>query len=143
MAVQSIDISELLKEADSVRVFLSNRLDEQKNWKKSEILLERVYAAFTQQVEFLKSVNKRVSDGEAAIAAIEANRQQLSAELKPLKARVDSEREQLRLARDERTRQTAELDGQILAQQQKLAALNAAVSEKAGQLGAAIARELV
>lgn len=143
MAVQSIDISELLKEADSVRVFLSNRLDEQKNWKKSEILLERVYATFTQQVEFLKSVQSQVSAGEAAIAALETSRKQLAAEIGPLKVKVEAEREQLRKARAEFEQAKAEQDSELKARQEKLAALNAAVSEKAGQLGAAIARELV
>jgi septal ring factor EnvC (AmiA/AmiB activator) len=135
--------AELLKEAAVIRSFLSSRLDEFKNWRRSEQLLDEVHRVFIEEVNFLESVEKQVEAGKSAIATLEAKKAELEASIRPLKAQQAAGKESLARVLEEKGREVSKLDEMIGAREKKLSALDEAIKEKAGALGGLIARELV
>jgi hypothetical protein len=108
----------------------------------AQAFLEKINQVSTRQINFLRSIKNEVADGEQAIAALAAKRQEIEAELRPMKSKLAAEQEALRVAREERSRQITDFDKAIEARQQKLSALEAMIDEKKKILGDLIAREL-
>jgi hypothetical protein len=106
-------------------------------------MIDQIHQVFMREVKFLQTAQKDLIEHEEAIAALQARRQEIEAELRPMKSKLAAEQEALRVAREERNREIAELDKAIESKQQKVSALDTAIEEKAKEFGGLIARELV
>lgn len=141
--MEQTNLDNLLKEAKAVQSFLTARLDEAKNWRRSENMLEQVGTIFAQQVKFLQGGNKQVADLEQDIESLNAKRAELIEEVQPLRDRCAAEQAALRAARQERDNVIAGLDRQIAERSAKLAHIEAEITKRAAVLGQAIAAELI
>jgi predicted RNase H-like nuclease (RuvC/YqgF family) len=105
----------------------------------SKLLGEAAIKAAEGVAEF--SANK--SRLEKEVEALRKERAELEASAPKIRDRVAQARAEMRAQQEAHAGQVAELDASITAREQKLEHLDRAIKNKSGELGSAIARELI